>query len=91
MDHHDLKQSLDYLRLELNRIETMAGTLSTTERAHFNKLSKIDNREIMDIAVEEQSAARQLGSIKQMCLAMVQTVDSLKNNLEDLSGSSEHD
>lgn len=91
MDHQDLNQSLDYLRSELNRIETMAGTLSTTEREHFNRLSKIDNREMMDIAVEEQNAARQLGTIKQMCLAMAQTVDSIKINLKENSGSSDHD
>lgn len=91
MDHQDLNQSLDYLRSELNRIETMAGTLSTTEREHFNRLSEIDNREMMDIAVEEQNAARQLGTIKQMCLAMAQTVDSIKINLKENSGSSDHD
>lgn len=91
MDHQDLNQSLDYLRSELNRIETMAGTLSTTEREHFNRLSEIDNREMMDIAVEEQNAARQLRTIKQMCLAMAQTVDSIKINLKENSGSSDHD
>lgn len=91
MEHQDLNQSLDYLRSELNRIETMAGTLSTTEREHFNRLSKMDNGEMMDIALEEQNAARQLGAIKQMCLAMAQTVDSIKINLKEISGSSDHD
>ncbi len=93
MGHQELKNSLDYLHSELNRIETMAGTLSTTEREHFNRLSKIDNREITDIATEEQSAARQLGAIKQMCLTMAQEIESIKNTIGqgELSGSIDHD
>ncbi|SEN13778.1 hypothetical protein [Lihuaxuella thermophila] len=78
----DLKQTLSYIHSELNRIETMAGTLSTIEREHFNKLTNFDHRELVDIAVEEQNAARQLGTIKQMCLAMAQQVESIKNALE---------
>ncbi|WP_124728539.1 hypothetical protein [Staphylospora marina] len=83
MDHvQDLKHTLSYLHSELNRIETMAGTLASVEQEHFNRLSNFDHRELMDIAVEEQGAARQLGTIKQMCLAMAQKVEELKNAIE---------
>lgn len=78
----DLKQTLSYIHSELNRIETMAGTLSTVEREHFNKLSNFDHRELMNIAVEEQHAARQLGAIKQMCLAMAQKIEGIKNSID---------
>lgn len=90
MNRQTVKQSLDYLHSELNRVQTIVGTLSTTEQEHLKKLSKIDNQEIMDIAVEEQSTARQLGSVKQMCL---KTIDNLQSTLDrdELSGSIEHD
>ncbi|MFC7440400.1 hypothetical protein [Laceyella putida] len=78
----DLKHTLSYLHSELNRIETMAGTLSTIEREHFNRLTNFDHRELVDIAVEEQNAARQLGTIKQMCLAMAQKVEGIKNAID---------
>lgn len=93
MNRQTVKQSLDYLHSELNRVQTIVGTLSTTEQEHLKKLSKIDNQEIMDIAVEEQSTARQLGSVKQMCLNMAQTIDNLQSTLDrdELSGSIEHD
>lgn len=78
----DLKQMLSYLHSELNRIETMAGTLSTIETAHYNRLTNFDHRELVDIAVEEQHAARQLGTIKQMCLAMSQKVEEMKKTID---------
>jgi len=78
----DWKQTLDYLVSELNRLETMAGTLSTVEREHYNRLTNFDHQELTSIAVEEQNAARQLGAMKQMCLSMAQKVDSLKKALE---------
>ncbi len=78
----DLKHTLSYIHSELNRIETMAGTLSTIEREHFNRLTNFDHRELVDIAVEEQNAARQLGTIKQMCLAMAQKVEGIKNAID---------
>ncbi|WP_107727652.1 hypothetical protein [Desmospora activa] len=81
-NRNDLKNTLSYLHSELNRIETMAGTLSTVEREHFNKLTNFDHRELMDIAVEEQNAARQLGAIKQMCLAMAQKIEGMKKALD---------
>ena len=79
----NMKNTLDFLESELYRLETMAGTLSSIERDHFNKLVNFDHRELADIAVEEQNASRQLGTMKQMCLAMVQTVHEMKHALEN--------
>ncbi|MBA4542620.1 hypothetical protein I8U17_06180 [Thermoactinomyces sp. CICC 10521] len=87
--NQDLKHTLSYLHSELNRIETMAGTLATIEQEHYGKLTNYDHRELVDIAVEEQHAARQLGTIRQMCLAMAQKVESLKNGI-DRVGPKEH-
>jgi myo-inositol catabolism protein IolC len=78
----DLKNTLTYIHSELNRIETIAGTLSSVERDHFNRLTNFDHRELQDIAVEEQSAARQLGEVKQMCLAIAQKVEGVKNAVD---------
>ncbi|MDN4592357.1 hypothetical protein [Polycladomyces subterraneus] len=78
----DLKHTLSYIHSELNRIETMAGTLSSIERDHFNKLTKFDHRELVDIAVEEQHAARQLGTIKHICLSMAQKIEDIRNTIE---------
>jgi anti-sigma28 factor (negative regulator of flagellin synthesis) len=78
----ELKHTLSYLHSELNRLETMAGTLSTVEEDHFRKLTNFDHSGLTDIAVEEQSAARQLGTMKQMCLSMAQKVDEMKKSIE---------
>jgi myo-inositol catabolism protein IolC len=78
----DLKHTFSYIHSELNRIQTMAGTLSTLEREHYNKLTNFDHRDLLDMAVEEQSAARQLGEIKQMCLALAQKVEGITNALK---------
>lgn len=77
----DLKHTLSYLSSELNRMETMAGTLSTVERQHYHKLTAFDKAELVDIAVEEQNAARQLDTMKQMCLGMAQKVEEMMNDL----------
>ncbi len=82
-NREDLKHTLSYIHAELLRIETMAGTLSTIERDHYNKLTNFDQRELIDIAVEEQNASRQLGAIKQMCLAMAQKIEGLKTEISD--------
>ncbi|KLH99970.1 hypothetical protein AA984_07545 [Brevibacillus formosus] len=74
----DLKHTLSYIHSELLRIETMAGTLSTIERDHYNRLTNFDQRELIDIAVEEQNASRQLGTMKQMCLSMAQKIEGLQ-------------
>jgi hypothetical protein len=97
----DLKTILSYIHSELNRIETMAGTLSSIEREHYNKLTKLtsnpeihdskfnifvnqffDDRELVDLAVEEQNAARQLETMKHMCLAMAQKIEGIKNAMD---------
>ncbi|MCQ6562559.1 hypothetical protein [Paenibacillus mendelii] len=80
--HQDLKNILSYMQHELNRIETMAGTLSTIEREHYNKLTNFEHRELVDIAVEEQNAARQLGTMKQMCLTMTQQIEGVKKAID---------
>lgn len=82
MQLQDLPNTLSYIHSELNRIETMAGTLATIEREHFNKLSNYDHRELMDIATAEQSASRQLGAIKQMCNSLAQKIEEIKNTLD---------
>lgn len=85
----DLEHTLSYLHAELLRIETMAGTLSTIEREHYNKLTNFDQRELIDIAVEEQNASRQLGMMKQMCLSMAQKIEGLQTAImSDESGES---
>ncbi|WP_307208562.1 hypothetical protein [Paenibacillus harenae] len=47
-----------------------------------HKLTIFDHSALVDIAVEEQNAARQLGTMKQMCLAMAQKVEGMKNEIE---------
>jgi myo-inositol catabolism protein IolC len=91
-NYQDLKDTLTYIHSELNRIETMAGTLSTIEREHYTKLTNYDHRELVDIAVEEQSAARQLGTMKQMCLAMAQQIEGIRHSIDrgELGESAQH-
>ncbi|OYD07798.1 hypothetical protein [Paludifilum halophilum] len=83
MESQSLKNTLSYLHSELLRIETMAGTLSSLERDHYRKLTQFDHDKLMDIAVEEQSAARQLGTIKEMCLSLAQEVKRIQNDTTD--------
>lgn len=89
MGFQDLQNTLSYIQSELNRIETMAGTLSTIERDHFTALSNFDHNQIRDIAIEEQNAARQLGTIKQMCLSLSQKVDEMNQSIKrgEINGS----
>jgi len=91
--YQDLKRTLSYIHSELNRVETMAGTLSSIERDHYYKLANFDHREILDIAVEEQNAARQLGTMKHMCLAMAEKIEEIKNAIDrgELVGGTHRD
>ncbi len=73
-------QSLSYIRSELNRIQTIAGTLSSIENQHFQDLTNLGDDRLHQIAVEEQSAARQLGQVKQICIALAQQVEQLEKN-----------
>jgi hypothetical protein len=82
MEKQDVKHVLQYLQSEINRIETMAGTLSGVEREHFQRLTNFDQRELVDIAVEEQSASRQLGAIQQMCQNMSRQIDGMLRSTE---------
>jgi len=79
MEEKELLDTISYLHSEINRIETMVGTLAAREHEHYQKLSGYDHRELNDLAVEEQSAARQLGTIKQMCNSMAQRVQELQD------------
>ncbi len=88
MDHSDLWNSFSYFLSELNRIETIAGTLATVEREHYRKLTGFDHRELTDIAVEEQNTARQLGAIKQICNSMAQKIQELQDTYKAGSGGS---
>lgn len=78
----ELKHVLTYIQSELNRMETMAGTLSSIEQTHYDKLTNFDDSVLHDIAVEEQSAARQLSTMKQMCLTMSRKIDHLQQAFE---------
>ncbi|ALS27117.1 hypothetical protein IJ21_17160 [Paenibacillus sp. 32O-W] len=82
MEKQDVKHVLQYLQSEISRIETMAGTLSGVEREHFQRLTNFDQRELVDIAVEEQSASRQLGAIQQMCQNMSRQIGGMLRSTE---------
>lgn len=71
---------LAHMKAELNRIQTIAGTLSTIEREHHQKLMDFGDDRLNQIATEEQSAARQLGEVKQICLSLVQRLDDMQQN-----------
>ena len=71
------EQNLAYFRSELNRIQTIAGTLSSIEQQHFQDLTDMGDDRLHQLAIEEQSAARQLGQVKQICLALLQRLDEL--------------
>lgn len=75
----DTKNTLAYIHSELNRIQTIAGTLSTIETQHHKDLTDVGDDKLNQIAVEEQSAARQLGEVKQICVSLAQKVEELKN------------
>lgn len=71
------RQQLAYVCSELNRIQTIAGTLAGVEQQHFQELTDLGDDRLQQLAVEEQSAARQLGQVKQICLALLQRLDEL--------------
>lgn len=87
---NEWKKTMEYLSSELARIETMAGTLSSVEHDHYQKLTNFDSQDLIDIAVEEQSAARQLGTIKQMCLNMSKQIDGLIHGTDRGDGNEVH-
>lgn len=73
-----IMETLSSFHSDLNRIQTIAGTLSQIERQHFNDLTKYDDEKLAGIAIAEQSASRQLGEIKQMCIAMAQKIEEIQ-------------
>lgn len=77
MKMEQLHQTLSYLLSELHRIETTAGTLAMVEHEHFQRLTRFDHRELQEVAVEEQSAARQLGRVKHQCVAMSRKIEDV--------------
>lgn len=81
MSQQNTKQTLECIASELNKIQTIAGTLSTVESQHSKDLLNYDNNKLNQIANEEQSAARQLGEVKQICTGLVQKIESLKKSL----------
>ncbi|NSL53354.1 hypothetical protein HR057_16605 [Bacillus sp. P2(2020)] len=78
MEQNTLKTTLSYLTSELNRIQTIAGTLSSIEEQHYKDLTSIGDDKLNQIALEEQNASRQLGEIKQLCIGLTQKIEELK-------------
>lgn len=78
----NLLETLSSFQSDLNRIQTVAGTLSQLERQHYNDLTKYEDERLTGIAVAEQSSARQLGEIKQICIAMSQKIEEIQRSLE---------
>ncbi len=77
-----LEQTLSYLSSEINRIQTIAGTLSTVENEHYKALTNLgDDSEIQKLALEEQNASRQLSEIKNICLALSEKIEQLQDDL----------
>lgn len=77
----NLSDVLAAFHSDLNRIQTVAGTLSQVDRQHYNDLTKYDDERLTRIAVAEQSSARQLGEIKQICVAMAQKIEEVRQSL----------
>lgn len=82
MEHlPNLSETLASFHSDLNRIQTVAGTLAQLERQHYNDLTKYDDHRLTSIAVAEQSSARQLGEIKQICIAMAQKIEEIQQTM----------
>lgn len=77
-----LEQTLSYLSSEINRIQTIAGTLSIVENEHYKELTNLgDESKFQKLALEEQNASRQLSEIKNICLALSEKIEQLQNDL----------
>lgn len=77
----DAESTLAYIQTDLTRIQGMVGTLADAERKHSHKLTNFESKELHDIAVEEQSAARQLDTIKEMCTAMNRRIEEVMSGI----------
>ena len=58
----NLSETLTAFHSDLNRIQTMAGTLSQLDRQHYNDLTKYDDERLTGIAVAEQNSSGSLGN-----------------------------
>jgi hypothetical protein len=82
MEHlPNMSDTLASFHSDLNRIQTVAGTLAQLERQHYEDLTKYDDQRLTSIAVAEQSSARQLGEIKQICIAMAQKIEEVQQTM----------
>lgn len=82
MEHlPNISETLASFHSDLNRIQTVAGTLAQVERQHYNDLTKYEDQRLTSIAVAEQSSARQLGEIKQICIAMAQKIEEIQQTM----------
>lgn len=79
----NMSQTLTSFQADLNRIQTLAGTLSQVEKEHFKDLTDHEDDKLKDIAVAEQSSSRQLGEIRQLCLAMAQKIEQIQKSVKD--------
>lgn len=77
----NLSETLTAFHSDLNRIQTMARPLSQLDRQHYNDLTKYDDERLTGIAVAEQNSSRQLGEIKQLCLAMAQKIEEIQQSM----------
>lgn len=82
-NEQDLQKTLQYMKNELNRVQTIAGTLSTVESQHQKDLLDYGDDRLNQVATEEQNASRQLGEIKQICLTLVQKIDEIHGQTGD--------
>ncbi len=81
MNNQELNNTLSYIKSELDRVQTIAGTISNVETQHYKDLLDMGDDKLNQIATEEQSAARQLGEVKQICLTLSQKMDDLQEQL----------
>lgn len=83
-----LTDTLSYVYSELNRVESIAGTLSTSESKHYKELTDIGDDRLNQIANEEQNASRQLGEVKQICISLAQKIEQIQQQYNDKSTQS---
>lgn len=82
MEHlTNISNTLSAFHSDLNRIQTVAGTLAQVERQHYDDLTKYDDERLTRIAVTQQSSSRQLGEIKQICIAMAQRIEEIQQSM----------
>jgi len=78
----NMSQTLTSFQSDLNRIQTLAGTLSQVEKEHSKSLTDHEDDKLKGIAVAEQNNSRQLGEIKQLCLGMAQKIEEIQKSVK---------